>query len=78
MFTSNGMISIITDVLRGFCLMKLRLLKTLIHFLMTKGHWAVLEFNVDTKTKIATATLRNDTESKLILKTEVIDYGEHF
>jgi hypothetical protein len=43
-----------------------------------KGIGAVLEFNVDTKTKIATATLKNDTESKLILKTEVIDYGEHF
>ncbi|MGJ1510098.1 DUF2931 family protein [Sphingobacterium siyangense] len=43
-----------------------------------KGIGAVLEFSVDTKTKIATATLRNDTESKLILKTEVIDYGEHF
>jgi hypothetical protein len=43
-----------------------------------KNIGAVLEFNVDTKTKIATATLRNDTESKLILKTEVINYGEHF
>src|SRR5690606_28081522 len=36
MFISNGMISIITDVLCGFCLMKLRLLKTLPHFFMTK------------------------------------------
>ncbi|VXC38863.1 hypothetical protein SPHINGO8BC_110101 [Sphingobacterium multivorum] len=38
----------------------------------------MLEFSVDTKTNIATATLRTDSESKLLLKTEVIDYGEHF
>ncbi|MNT61372.1 hypothetical protein D3C72_1990150 [compost metagenome] len=36
MFISNGMISIITDVLRDFCLMKLRHLKTSPHFFMTK------------------------------------------
>ncbi|HAE68606.1 MULTISPECIES: DUF2931 family protein [Sphingobacterium] len=36
MCTLNGMINIITDVLRGFCLMKLRHLRISLHFLMTK------------------------------------------
>lgn len=39
---------------------------------------AELAISVDTKTKIATATLSNHSGKKILLKTEIIDYGEHF
>ncbi|WP_313264220.1 DUF2931 family protein [Sphingobacterium sp.] len=39
---------------------------------------AELEISIDTKTKIAKATLKNARGHKILLETQVIAYGEHF